>query len=641
MTLIRIATLVVCIVLVLLTEGDAEETANAGVRIEKDVEFANVDGHRLELDLYLPPKERSPLVVWVHGGGWRGGSKEKCPVRWLAENGYAVASISYRLTDRAIFPAQIHDCKAAVRWLRANAERYRYDATRIGVAGSSAGGHLVALMGTSGGVEALEGTVGGNLEQSSRVDAVLDYYGATDFVLRSITQPHRANEKGSVVYNLLGGGADEKVEAAKLASAAYHVTEDDPPMLVMHGDQDKTVLLDQSLRIQEVYYQSGLPLQLRILEGSGHGGNEFYSGVSKNAALAFFDQHLKGHGDSTALPRSTPEEQGITSASLLDFVEESDETVNTMHSFMLVRNGHVVAECWWSPETADQPHILWSLSKSFTSTAIGMAVSEGKLDIDQRVVEFFPDKTPHNASINLRQMRVRDLLTMSTGHDSVPNVKDKEDWVKAFLETEVPNPPGTKFLYNTPATFMQSAILQRVTDDTLLNYLQPRLFAPLGIKKPKWETSPKGFSIGGYGLYLRTEDIAKFGQLYLQEGKWRGQQLIPASWVRVATSKHEENDLAPSGKNPDWREGYGFQFWRCRHGVYRGDGRAGQFCIVLPKYNAVVVMTAQSDNLQRQLDLVWKHLLPAFEDEELAANPDGVARLNERMKTLVAKKNAD
>jgi acetyl esterase/lipase len=263
-------------------------------RIVRDVEFANVDTYSLKLDLYLPPEVKGPpLLVWIHGGGWKAGSKNGCPISWLTDDGYAVASISYRLTDRAIFPAQIHDCKAAIRWLRANAGKYGYSTAKVAVSGSSAGGHLAALVGTSGDVKELEGTVGGNLDQSSRVDAVVDFYGATDFVLRSKTQPHRANEEGSVVYLLLGGGADQKVELAKQASAAFHVTSDDPPFLVFHGSNDKTVLIDQSERINEVYTKAGLPIALHVLKGSGHGGKEFYEGERRGLIREFLAKHLK------------------------------------------------------------------------------------------------------------------------------------------------------------------------------------------------------------------------------------------------------------------------------------------------------------------------------------------------------------
>jgi len=267
----------------------------AAPRVEKDLEFANVDGHILRLDVYLPPKGiPSHLVVWIHGGGWQAGSKERCEVSWLTEEGYAVASISYRLTDKAVFPAQIHDCKAAVRWLRAHANRFGYQTEKIAVAGSSAGGMLAALMGTSGDVKSLEGSVGGNLEYSSRVQAVVDYYGATDFILRSQTQPHRANEEGSVVYKLLGGGADKEIKQARAASAVTHVTADDPPFLVVHGAEDKTVLIDQSYRIQEVYHGAGLPLSLLVLPDAAHGGEVYYKGECRARVVAFLNRKLRG-----------------------------------------------------------------------------------------------------------------------------------------------------------------------------------------------------------------------------------------------------------------------------------------------------------------------------------------------------------
>ena len=294
----------------------------------------------------------------------------------------------------------------------------------------------------------------------------------------------------------------------------------------------------------------------------------------------------------------------------------------------------MVAEGWWAPESAEKQHILWSLSKSFTSTAVGLAVAEGKLDIDDKVVTFFPDDVPASPSANLKALRVRDLLTMSTGHDTLPRLTEDGVWTKQFLEQPVPHQPGTRFLYNTPATYMQSAIVQKVTGQTVRDYLTPRLFAPLGIELPVWETSPQGISIGGYGLYVRTEDIAKFGQLYLQKGKWNGKQLIPAEWIAQATSKQIENDQAPSARNPDWRQGYGFQFWQCRHGAYRGDGKDGQFCIVLPKQDAVIAITAETRNMQQQLDLVWQHLLPAFHDETLPDIPVELDKLRSSLAKL-------
>src|SRR5262245_3822919 len=320
-----------------------------------------------------------------------------------------------------------------------------------------------------------------------------------------------------------------------------------------------------------------------------------------------------------ALPRATPESQGVSSAAVRAFVEAADRQITTMHSFMLVRHGHVVAEGWWKPQSAETPHVMHSLSKSFTSTAVGLAVEEGKLSLDDEVLSFFPDLAPAEPSRNLKAMRVRDLLTMSTGHQTEPRFTRTDPWVKTFLAHPVPNKPGTHFLYNTPATYMCSAIVQKVTGQTVLEYLKPRLFEPLGIEKPAWGASPQGVTFGGFGLYVRTEDVARFGQLYLQKGKWQGKQLVPASWVSLATARQTSNGSSPRS---DWEQGYGFQFWRCRHGEYRGDGANGQFCVVLPEQDAVIAITADTNDMQGQLNLVWDKLLPGVYAGTIQAGPE-------------------
>jgi CubicO group peptidase (beta-lactamase class C family) len=333
------------------------------------------------------------------------------------------------------------------------------------------------------------------------------------------------------------------------------------------------------------------------------------------------------------LPRSTPEAQGVSSAAVLAFIDAADQKVDVMNSFMLVRHGHVVAEGWWTPYDAKSRHELYSLSKSFTSTAVGMAVADGKLSIDDTVMSFFPDDAPKEPSANLKNMRVRDLLCMNTGHQSEPSVTPatKDPWTKVFLNHTVPFKPGTHFLYNTPATYMQSAIVQKVTGKTVLEYLKPRLFDPLGIEAPTWGTSPQGVSLGGYGLNVRTEDIAKFGQLYLQKGKWGDKQLIPAEWVAMATSKQTSN-----GSNPksDWDQGYGFQFWRSRNGAYRGDGAFGQYCVVLPEQDAVIAITSGTKDMQNVLNLVWDVLLPGLKKEPLPADDAGAKKLTDKLAKL-------
>lgn len=219
----------------------------AEVAHHEAIRFASPDGVELLLDIHMPANvENPPLVLFIHGGGWRGGGRNGCRLDWVTRHGYAVASIEYRFSQEALFPAQIHDCKGALRWLRAHADEYGYDASRVVVSGSSAGGYLAALMGTSGDVEAMEGETGKNGKQSSRVQGVIDYYGASDFVKRSENQKAKTDEPSGSVYQLLGGPVQKNLKAARLASPATYISEDDPPFLIFHGDNDKVVFSDQS-----------------------------------------------------------------------------------------------------------------------------------------------------------------------------------------------------------------------------------------------------------------------------------------------------------------------------------------------------------------------------------------------------------
>ena len=342
------------------------------------------------------------------------------------------------------------------------------------------------------------------------------------------------------------------------------------------------------------------------------------------------------HAANMPLPRSTPEAQGISSQAIHDFVETADK-INTLHSFMIVRHGQVIAEGWWKPEAADKPHVLASLSKSFNSTAVGLAIEDRKLSLDDPVLKFFPADAPADASDNLKAMKVRDLLTMTCGHDTEPKSIGGAPSVKQFLAHPVMHKPGTHFQYNSMGSYMLSAIVTKVTGQTELEYLKPRLFEPLGIENPTWTTSPEGNSIGGSGLFLRTEDIAKFGQLYLQKGKWQGKQLIPQKWIAQATSKQVPNDQESHNKiGPDWKQGYGFQFWQCTHNAFRGDGAAGQFCVVIPEKDAVIAITADTGNMQSELNAIWEKLLPAFQDKSLPEDAVG----QEKLKQAIAKLEA-
>ena len=346
-------------------------------------------------------------------------------------------------------------------------------------------------------------------------------------------------------------------------------------------------------------------------------------------------RHPAAIDNSGSLLRSTPERQGISSSDILDFVDTADKQIDTMNSFMLVRHGYVVAEGWWDPYDAATPHILFSLSKSFTSTAVGLAIGEGKMSLDDEVLKFFPDSAPAEPSPNLKAMRVRDLLRMATGNQTeAPILTQNVPWTKTFLAHPVPFKPGTHFLYNSPATYMLSAIVQKVTGMTVLDYLKPRLFEPLGIDNPSWVASPQGISAGAYGLSLRTEDIARFGQLYLQKGKWKGKQLVPSQWIEEATARQTANGSAPTS---DWDQGYGYQFWRSRHNTYRGDGAFGQYCMVIPELDAVVAITSGVRDMQSVMNLVWNKLLPAMKANHLPENAAARRTLEAKLAGLVVK----
>ncbi|MCA9883403.1 MAG: serine hydrolase [Anaerolineae bacterium] len=342
---------------------------------------------------------------------------------------------------------------------------------------------------------------------------------------------------------------------------------------------------------------------------------------------------------SNQLKRTRPEAEGIPSSAILDFinaVEQHTHPLDALHGFMLLRHGNVVAEGWWEPYGPRTPHWLYSLSKSFTSSAIGLAVSEGLLTVNDPVLKFFPDVAPENPSDNLKAMRVRHLLSMNTGHQEDTTSKvfwgEDDNWARAFLSLPVENEPGTWFVYNTAATYMLSAIITKLTGQPLLDYLTPRLFEPLGIENPAWDVDPQGINLGGTGLHITTEDITHFGQMYLQKGMWNGKRILTEEWIDEATRATSDNSNREAG--PDWIQGYGYQFWRCRHNCYRGDGAFGQYCLIMPEQDAVVAINSGVRDLQAVLDKIWEHLLPAMQADALPDNPDAHDKLAKKLASL-------
>ena len=322
------------------------------------------------------------------------------------------------------------------------------------------------------------------------------------------------------------------------------------------------------------------------------------------------------------LPRAkTPKK---VAKAMEEFFQGAANEKKDIHSVMIVKKGKVIYSHWQSQGAENKPHVLHSVSKTFTATAVGLAIADGKMALTDKVIDHFPDKLPAVVSDNLKKMTVRDLLTMSCGHDVEPAIRNaQQDWVTSFLAHPVVHEPGTFYLYNSMGTYVLSAIVQKVTGEKVVDYLTPRLFEPLHIDKPRWEESPQGINCGGWGLYLKTEDLAKMGQLLLQKGKWNGKQLVPAEWVAEMSKKQVESinpgtrmeDAEAKGmtkETSDWMQGYGYQMWRCRPGCFRADGARGQYIIVVPDKNAVIAITSDVEDLQGELNLVWNHILPAL-----------------------------
>ena len=329
------------------------------------------------------------------------------------------------------------------------------------------------------------------------------------------------------------------------------------------------------------------------------------------------------------LPYSTPESLGVPSGALATFLRTLNARVLYPQGLVFVRHGHVVCEAYWSPAAPDIPHQLFSLSKSFTSSAIGIAIGEGRLSLDDTALSFFPEYDTAAVSPLMRRVTVRHLLTMSCGHAECPSHMLLEadpacDLVKGFLETPPVYEPGTHFAYNSVGTYMLSSILRRVTGENLTDYLLPRMFEPLGIGPVYSETCLcHGTDMGGWGLWASTRQLALAGQLWLRRGNWNGRQIIPEDYMREATSWQIQNGPGPI----DWVQGYGFQFWQCQHRCFRGDGAYGQYVVMDPRHDSVLVINSAIRDMQKPLDIFWETMVNAQADKPLPENPAALDEL--------------
>ena len=329
------------------------------------------------------------------------------------------------------------------------------------------------------------------------------------------------------------------------------------------------------------------------------------------------------------LPRAQASaEMDVAFASYLQAVADSSVE---MHGIMVLQHGKVLEEKHFAPDTA---HIMNSVSKTFTSTAVGFAISEGLLSLEDKIVDIFPESVPENPSDTLQRVTLRHLLTMNSGHATDPTYVIRNgdgDWIRSFMEWPIKYEPGTCYCYNSLGTYLLSAAVQKVTGQKVVDYLEPRLWKPLGIEKPFWQESPAGINTGGWGLYIRTEDMARMGLCILNGGKFCGKQVVPADWVREMGANQvpsvgaglNENQMkeileahpdipAFLPETSDWVQGYGYQMWRCRHNAFRADGANGQYIIILPDQDAVIAATAHVQDMQKELNLIWDYILPAL-----------------------------
>lgn len=317
------------------------------------------------------------------------------------------------------------------------------------------------------------------------------------------------------------------------------------------------------------------------------------------------------------LPRTSPDAQGVPSAKVMELLDSLMSVPQAeLHSVTLLRHGNIIAEAAVAPVRYDYQHELFSVSKTFTGAAVGLAVADNLLRLDDRLGAILPEELPDSVSEWLADVTVRDLLTMTSGMPVDWTMRSKYDhWVREFMSRPMAHEPGSRFAYDSMSTYLLSALVQKVTGRRMLDYLQERIFTPLGISDYAWDFSPDGVTVGGWGLWMKPEHIARFGQLLLDGGKWQGKQLLPQEWVREMTSRQ----MPLNGKSD-----YGYQTWTCPHyGASRADGAWGQFIIMMPQEDMVAVITECQQGVgEKMMGYVWDILSPALSDEALPQGKD-------------------
>ena len=340
---------------------------------------------------------------------------------------------------------------------------------------------------------------------------------------------------------------------------------------------------------------------------------------------------------------SSPEAEGVSSRRLVEWIDACERDLDCLHGFVFLRHGKVIAEGSWKPyDTLNETHFLSSHSKCFVSTAVGFLVEDGKLDLDERLVDVLSDLVPKNPSPNLQSIRIRDMLTMNFGATTEriwPDGNTDIDWPKAALARKVENRPGLAFRYDSFSTHLLGVVIARRAGKPFWDFLRERLFSKIGIDKAWTTYDPRGNPCVSWGMNMTTREISRIGQLYLDKGMWNGERILSEDWVDLATAKQTwsgKNQADRQEKN-DWVLGFGFNWWRCQHGCYRADGAGGQFTIVMPKYDAVLSINADVEDMQKVLDVVWERFLPALKPSSLPEDADAARELRHRCESLELK----
>lgn len=576
-------TLVAVLLSIAFSSVDAAEESRHG-----SILFAKPGGVELFLDLRMPDGVENPaLVMFIHGGGWKNGNRSRCRLSWLVEHGYAVASIEYRLSQEAIFPAQIEDCKGALRWLRANAGKYGYDASRVVVAGTSAGGHLAALMGTSGDVSELEGTTGGNLEQSSHVQGVIDYYGPSDFVRRSDTQPSKTDVPEGSVYQLIGGAVKENLEAARGASPATYIGEGDPPLLIFHGDRDTTVFPDQSEHFETLYRSAGLEVQLELVKGAGHGWK--HNPREEALVLEFLERIFKGP-DSDAVGIVLPVGSQTLESELEDVAEKGE--VVGLQVAIRDSSGLLFSRCYGITAKNSQTKVdeetlflIASCSKPFASACVLALASDSEIPIKlsspiSRWIPTFESASLKSGGIAERSPTVEELLSHRAGIYSQKMAMTAEEsrWIRDFQlsleessEGIAASPliaaPGSFYAYSGAGYCLLGRVAELAGGNSFEALFEERVCRPLGLKRTSYfpavrfpdEEIATGFSpdssphrlgerhrlalVGG-SLYSTAEEMVVFGTAFAEAWKENGKSFLgisPELIAEAGKSRSEES----------------------------------------------------------------------------------------------------